>query len=243
MLTYINAMKARTVAMREVEYTRIDLEEGSERRVGKVVVDGVVEIRVNGLRPFKMTLVPRNKVDAGLGRIFFMGLIGSMEDVLDIREGDSVVEFTINKGNRGLEPVNSDLKIRAPTLALCMKRLFESTHVWELTGGVHSAGLFDSDGGLIFSSDDIGKGNAIDAVIGRGLREGVDFRDCILASTGRQIGFMIEKAVRAGIPIVVSRGAPLGSSIESALKYGVTLVCFAKGKRMNLYTGAERIIQ
>ncbi len=229
--------------MRDVEYTRIDLEEGSERRQGKVVVDGVVEIRVNDLQPFKMTLVPRNRVDAGLGRIFFIGLIDSIDDVLDIREGDSLVEFKINKKDRELEPVISDLRVSARTLALCMKQLFESTHVWKLTGGVHSAGLFDLEGRLLFCADDIGKGNAIDTVIGRGLRDGIDFGPCILASTGRQIGFMIEKAVRAGIPVVVSRGAPLGSSIETALKYGVTLVCFAKGKRMNVYTGEERIIQ
>jgi FdhD protein len=228
--------------MKDVEYHRIEVGGGREERSGKVVMDGVVKIKVNDMKAFKMTMIPKNKVDAALGRLFFMGLIGSMDDVLEIKVSDFGVEFEINKKDLKMSKVDSKLKVNSEVLATCMKRLFESTDVWELTGGVHSAGLSDSEGNLLFSADDIGKGNAIDAVIGKGLRSGADLSKCILASTGRQIGFMIEKAVRGKIPIVVSRGAPLHSSIEIAEKYGVTLVCFAKGRRMNLYTHKERIL-
>jgi FdhD protein len=228
--------------MKDVTYHRIEVGKGRETRSGKVVLDGVVEVRVNDSKPFKMTMIPKNRLDAAIGRLFFMGLIGSMDDVQNVRESDSGVDFKISKKDISLFPVESELTVHHEVLALCMKRLFASTEVWELTGGVHSAGLFDIEGNLLYSADDIGKGNAIDAVIGKGLQSGLDFSKCILASTGRQIGFMIEKAVRAKIPIVVSRGAPLHSSIETAEKYGVTLVCFAKGKRMNLYTHKERIL-
>lgn len=228
--------------MKNVEYTRIDLDKGRRKKQGKVVIDGVVTIKVNDMKPFKMTIVPRNMEDAAIGRLFYMGLISSIDDVIDIEKGDSSVDFKIKERRMEVSKVNSDLKIAAGTLSLCMKRLFESTDVWELTGGVHSAGLFNSEGNLLYSADDIGKGNAIDAVIGKGLRGGLNFSTTVLASTGRQIGFMIEKAVRAGVPIVVSRGAPLGSSICVAEKYGVTLVCFAKGRRMNVYTNEKRII-
>jgi FdhD protein len=228
--------------MKDVEYHRIEVGKDWERRQGKVVLDGVIEVRVNDSKSFKMTMIPRNREDAALGRLFFMGLIGSMDDVLEMKESDSRVEFEIKKRDLKLSVVDSNLKVNSEVLSLCMKRLFESTDVWELTGGVHSAGLFDSEGSLLYCADDIGKGNAIDAVIGKGLRSGVNFSKCILASTGRQIGFMIEKAVRAKIPVVVSRGAPLHSSIEVAEKYGVTLVCFAKGKRMNLYTHKGRVL-
>lgn len=228
--------------MKDVEYTRINVGGGRETRSGKVVVDGVVEIKVNDLKPFNLTMIPKNRVDAALGRLFFLGLIGSMDDVLAIKESDSGVEFEISKRNLKLSGVDSNLKVNSKVLALCMRRLFASTEVWELTGGVHSAGLFDKDGNLLYSADDIGKGNAIDAVIGKGLQGGLDFSQCILTSTGRQIGFMIEKAVRAKIPVVVSRGAPLHSSIVTAERYGVTLVCFAKGKRMNLYTHKRRVL-
>jgi FdhD protein len=227
--------------MKDVEYLRVEVDKGVERRRGKVVMDGVMEVKVNNTKSFKMTLVPRNKVDAALGRLFFMGLIDSAEDVLEVREEGSSVHFEITPRKRRLKKVGSGITVDAGVLTMCMKRLFESTDVWELTGGVHSAGLFDSQGKLLLHADDIGKGNAIDAVIGKGLRNGAEFSKCILASTGRQIGFMIEKAVRAKIPIVVSRGAPLYSSIETAEKYGVTLVCFAKGKRMNVYANERRI--
>jgi FdhD protein len=215
---------------------------GREKRIGKVVLDGVVEINVNNLKPFKMTLVPKNKLDAAIGRLFFMGLITSIDDVISIQEKDSKLNLKINLRENKLARVNSNLKVEASTLLLCMKKLFESTDVWELTGGVHSAGLFDKEAKLLLNADDIGKGNAIDTVIGKGLKEGLDFKKFILASTGRQIGFMVEKAVRAQIPIVISRGAPLFSSIETAEKYGVTLACFAKGTRMNVYTHGDRVI-
>jgi formate dehydrogenase assembly factor FdhD len=228
--------------MKDVEYSRIDLEKGLQKRLGKVVLDGVVEIKVNEMKPFKMTLVPRNKVDAAIGRLYFMGLINSIGDVQEIKEKGSLLEFKITVRKRELTRIKSDIRVKADILLQAMKRLFESTDVWELTGGVHSAGLFDPEGNILIHADDIGKGNAIDTVIGKGLKERLDFSVCILASTGRQIGFMIEKAVRAKIPIVVSRGAPLYSSIETAEKYGVTLVCFAKGKRMNLYTHGSRVL-
>ena len=228
--------------MKDVDYHRIEVGGLREKRRGKVVLDGVVEVRVNESKPFKMTMIPKNRVDAAIGRLFFMGLIGSIDDVQSVRETESGVDFEIHSRDLPLSQVDSDLTVHHEVLALCMKRLFESTEVWELTGGVHSAGLFDTSGKLLFCADDIGKGNAIDAVIGKGLQSGVDFTQCILARTGRQIGFMIEKAVRAGVSVVVSRGAPLHSSIVTADKYGVTLVCFAKGKRMNLYTHKERIL-
>ena len=228
--------------MKDVEYHRIEVGRGREKRSGKVVLDSVVVVRVNDSLSFKMTMIPKNCVDAAIGRLFFMGLISSMDDVTSVCETDSGVDFKISKKDISLSPVESDLTAHHEVLALCMKRLFASTEVWELTGGVHSAGLFDTSGNLLFSADDIGKGNAIDAVIGKGLQNGLDFTQCILASTGRQIGFMIEKAVRAGISIVVSRGAPLHSSIVTSDKYGVTLVCFAKGKKMNLYTHKQRVL-
>jgi len=206
------------------------------------VLDGEVRVYVNDKKPFKMTLLPRNKVEAALGRIFFMGIISSFEDVLEIDEEGDLVRFTVNENERELSCVDSDVILPAHVLSDSMKKLFGSTDVWRLTGGVHSAGLFDFEGNLLYNTDDIGKGNAIDAVIGMGLRESLDFSKCILVSTGRQIGFMVEKAVRAGIPIVAARGAPLYSSIEVAKEYGITLVCFVKGKSMNIYTHESRVI-
>ncbi len=228
--------------MKEVGYVYLEQGELPVKKTGMVVIDGDVEIRVNDRKPFKMTLLPRNGVDAALGRLYFMGLITSIDDVRDIVEEGSSVKFIVDVNEKSLEKVTCDLRVGSDVIYRCMKKLFESTDVWRLTGGVHSAGLFDPQGNLLYSVDDIGKGNAIDAVIGMGLRERLDFSKCLLASTGRQIGFMVEKAARAGIGIVIARGAPLSSSIDVASEYGITLACFVKGRSMNVYTGVERII-
>jgi len=228
--------------MKDVEYTLVELGKSVERRKGKVVVDASVEVRAGALKPFRMTLLPENRVDAAIGRLFHMGVIESFDDVLGVVDCGSCLEIELRKRDGALSPVVSDLVVGVEELLLCMRRLSESTELWKATGGVHSAALFDSRGALLVRADDIGKGNAIDAVIGRGLKMGLDFSGCVLASTGRQIGFMIEKAVRAGVPVVVSRGAPIYSSIEVARRFGVTLVCFARGRRMNIYTSPERVI-
>lgn len=114
------------------------------------------------------------------------------------------------------------------------------------TGGVHSAAIFEAEGGkikMLFFAEDIGRHNAVDKVIGRAALSGVPLGDKILVSSGRVSGEIMTKVVRSGIPVMVSRGAPTCVSVSRAEDYGVTLVGFARGNRMNIYSHPWRIIQ
>jgi FdhD protein len=79
-------------------------------------------------------------------------------------------------------------------------------------------------------------------VIGAALIEGVDFGECALMSSGRQSSEMVLKAARSGVPVVASVAAPLASGIQVARVTGITLVCFVRGRRMNVYSHNERVI-
>ena len=109
------------------------------------------------------------------------------------------------------------------------------------TGGCHGAAIFDLKGSLITVKEDIGRHNAIDKVIGELILKKDSFNDKILTSTGRLTGDSVLKAVRAQIPIVSSLSAAVESGIILADSYGITLIGFARGKKMNIYTHPRRI--
>lgn len=236
--------------LKEVEYTKIELGQELKKEKGLAVIDSIIEAKITfnntqGETSFKITLTPQYEEEAIIGRAFSMGLISSIDDIIEIKreKTNNALKFflKINKNEKKIEKIESKIKLKPELILECMKKLVEETEKWHLTGGVHSAALFDDAGNLLAYVDDIGKANAVDKLLGIGIKNKLDFSRCLIVSTGRQIGAMIEKTVRAGIPFIISRGAPIYSSIEVAKKFNITLVCFAKGKRMNVYAGEERI--
>ena len=115
------------------------------------------------------------------------------------------------------------------------------SEIWERTGGVHCSVLF-SDGRLIARSEDIGRHNTVDKVVGYAILNTIDLSTCVLGCSGRQPAAMVSKAANAGIPIVISRSAATDKGIRTADLAGVTLICFARGNRFTVYTHPDRII-
>lgn len=115
------------------------------------------------------------------------------------------------------------------------------SEIWERTGGAHCSVLF-SDGRLIARSEDIGRHNTVDKVVGYAIRNNIDLSTCVLGCSGRQPAMMVSKAANAGIPIVISRSAPTDKGIRTADMAGVTLICFARGSRFTVYAHPDRII-
>ena len=108
------------------------------------------------------------------------------------------------------------------------------------TGGVHSAALSDGKK-ILFFSEDIGRHNAVDKLIGKAFLESVPVENKVLLTSGRVTSEIMTKAARNRFPILISRAAPSCMAVSLAEDIGITLVGFARGDRMNIYTWPNRI--
>jgi FdhD protein len=127
-------------------------------------------------------------------------------------------------------------------LAAAPDRLRERQRTFDQTGGLHAAGLIELDGTMICAREDVGRHNAVDKVVGWALREGrVPLTDAILVVSGRASYELTQKAVLAGIGLMVAVSAPSSLAVELADAAGLTLVGFVRGSAMNVYTHPGRV--
>jgi len=135
-----------------------------------------------------------------------------------------------------------DVTVDAQVLTSLPDRLREHQSVFEQTGGLHAAGLFDAAGELLCAREDVGRHNAVDKVVGWALREGrLPLRGHVLQVSGRASFELVQKAVVAGIPVMSAVSAPSSLAAELAEERGLTLAGFVRGSSFNLYSHAGRV--
>jgi FdhD protein len=232
----------------------------------EVAVEEPLEIRVDG-RALAVTMrTPGHDEELALGFLYGEGLIDGPREVGPTEDfAANIIEVTgpllRDPGLRRFYTTSScgicgkgaleEVAVYAPRLtdgpmverallAALPDHLRQPT--FERTGGLHATGLFSATGELALVREDVGRHNAMDKVIGAALRDGgVPLRDAILCVSGRLAFELVQKAAVAGAPILVGVGAPTSLAIELAAERNMTLAGFARGDRVNVYTGAQRV--
>jgi FdhD protein len=147
-----------------------------------------------------------------------------------------------NLKSRGLQKLESPAQINAKTLLELPVKLRSVQGVFDVTGGIHAAGLFTLDGTLVASREDVGRHNAVDKLIGWMLLENqIATEDFVMLTSGR-CGFEIaQKCLAARVPILASVSAPSSLAVELANEFDLTLVGFLRDERFNVYANHQRI--
>ena len=231
-----------------------------------VAVDKPTNIFVNGNYFVTLMASPRNIRELAIGHLLGQGVINALEDIeyvstrgknvnlrtkaeirLEATKFPKVIPTACGAsediigllGKSGV--LKLSVKFSAENILKAFKSLHSASRVFEKSGGTHAAALFTRDGKLKFCMEDVGRHNAVDKVIGKGLIERVNFSSSFMVSTGRLSADMVIKCARARIPLAASKAAPLESGVLAAEMSGLTLVGFVRGSRMNVYTRPRRV--
>lgn len=142
-----------------------------------------------------------------------------------------------------LPPVDAEFTLPLERFYELERALAAAQSIFEKTGGLHAAGLFDADGRLLALREDVGRHNAVDKVIGRMLLSGrLPLDRHILMVSSRASFEIMQKALAARIPVVAAVSAPSSLAVQFALECDMTLIGFLRTGSLNIYAGARRIV-
>jgi FdhD protein len=224
---------------------------------------------LNGEKAISMMCIPKDQDAHAIGFLMSENVISSIDDIEELRVSEDGLrvdvkakidenslqnlykEKTLVSGCGGgitgniegsLEiPFNQTaFKVTPETISSEIKIFYHESELYNLTGCVHKAMIYLLDGTTI-TAEDIGRHNAIDKAVGKCKLQRLDTTKSILFVSGRLSSEMVTKAVMHRVPIIVSRTAPTYLGVQTAHKHGITLIGFARGKKMNLYTHSGRI--
>jgi FdhD protein len=144
---------------------------------------------------------------------------------------------------RKLPPLSAGPVLTPAAVAAIPDALRSGQGVFEKTGGLHAAALFDAAGSRLALREDVGRHNALDKLVGWALMERrLPLHDRVIAVSGRSSYEIVQKALVAGAPIVCAISAPSSLAVDLARAYGQTLIGFIRGERFNVYAGGDRIV-
>ncbi len=150
---------------------------------------------------------------------------------------------TLDDLYRRCQPLPAGPTVAVDIVTALPDRLRRHQRVFDRTGGLHGAGLFDTSGEMLAVREDIGRHNAVDKLVGwAALDHSLPLSSAVMVVSGRVSFEIVQKAAVAGIPILVAVSAPSSLAVSTAREMGMTLAGFVRDDRANLYSCPERVL-
>ena len=256
--------------MKDISFLRIIkyIDDRFEEKEDLVANERSINIFVNGDPYITLMCTPLDLHELATGFLFSQGLIKSFDEIKSIKStsGGNVFIYTKDKVSIdlkerrvltsgcltsgitlssldyiGLSELTDDFKIKASEILPKMKVFNKLSEIFIKTGGVHSAALAIEDEDLIFY-EDVARHNAIDKIIGNAIINKRDLKRAIILTSGRISSEIAIKVAKLKIPVLVSHSAATDLAVKIAKEVNLTMIGFARGNRMNIYSGEYRII-
>ncbi len=259
-------LSPRVAESRPVTY--LECREGEVSWASKpMILESAWPLVVNGAHWLTVLCTPTQLDYFVLGFLFNEGIIAGPDDVLDVQVSpppEAVIRVelrnrdlrlpergTLTSGCGGgitfvdlaaaREPVRSSLHVTAGQISSLVEQLMAAVAGdYSRVGGFHTAGLSDGQRLLVVATD-IGRHNTLDKVAGECLVRRIPMQDAILLATGRISVEMMGKAARMGVPVVATLNSPTHLAVELAREWNITLIGYARGAKMHVYTGWQRL--
>jgi FdhD protein len=221
-----------------------------------------ITVYVNGKEMVKMLCTPAKLNCLILGFLYEEGVISDLSDVTSMRicEDDALADVklkntdfimpelkTLTSGCMGGvafntlgHKVESDIVVSPEKVLSLMKRFQNHMELYKMSGGIHTSALADLDNILVLS-EDIGRHNTFNKIMGECLLRKLSTQDGILMSTGRISSEMLLKASVMQVPIVISRTSPTARAVAIANELGITVIGYARAGHMKVYSHPERL--
>ena len=245
-------------SMEWVEYVKVNKEVTKARE--RLVTEFALSININGRHYVTAMITPMMETEFIIGYLFGQGIIENIADIQSITIKDNIAEVTVlgeRNEDKQTPEIHSDFKVGREAIFAGVNAILKSK-IYAETEAIHSAGLFSKWAEPICISEDVGRHNALDKVIGYALLNRIDLRNAFAASTGRMVAEMVTKICRANIPIVATKTAVTKLGIEIGEMCGLTIIGFVRDlgteinadsvsrttteRVMKIYTNPQRIL-
>ncbi len=228
------------VGTRNVAITMRTPGNDEELAAGFLFTEGILQdssqisaIMLNDANRVTISLASENGIDLErLERHFYISSSCGVCGKASIETLETIGCASLNRESPRIEP---GIVHRLPEILRTRQMVFDRT------GGLHAAALFDPTGELLSVREDVGRHNAVDKLIGSAFLESrLPLSNSLLMVSGRASFELVQKALMAGIPVMAAVGAPSSLAASLALRYGMTLLGFVRDNRFNIYSGKGR---
>jgi len=250
---------------KETEIVRIT-PDTKRRQKDQIVYEIPLTIILNGKELITLQCTPEKLEYLAVGFLLSEGLIKKETKIeridlnekgwyikIDLQGVFSIDQGLFSKGSSGgislqragnvrnCVPLDSKVQFAKERVFSMMREFLRKSSLYEDTHGVHSCSLCSWDKMEIFS-DDIGRHNAVDKVLGEAFLRAVPTENKAILTTGRVSSEILIKIAKQKVPIIISGGVPTSTAVALAEMLNITIVGSVRSSRINVYTHDYRII-